>query len=266
MDAALAELPVAVRTDDWSEVMSASLRLETDGLTLFGPCFESTLGSAITLRPRGDRPNERRSIFTSMSRPWFLGRDRIWWLTDEFGVRRLGCSLHFGGESIELFLLCKKPCDEPKLTEHMTRLFGELRFFQMEASPRMPWYRRWFGNRSERAAERFLKAKGLRIITRNWSCGLGELDLIARDGQTLVFVEVRSTEGPSTEGPGASVDEEKRQRLSRLGLAFIQKHGLGEVNARFDVLLVSWPPGRKEPRIEHYPNAFEVRGKFQMRA
>lgn len=134
------------------------------------------------------------------------------------------------------------------------------------ASPRQPWWRRWFGSRAERAAERFLKANGLKIITRNWSCALGELDLIARDGQTLVFVEVRSTAGPSTEGPGASVDEEKRRRLSRLALAFIQRHGLGDVAARFDVLLVSWPPGRKEPHIEHHPNAFEVRGKFQLHA
>lgn len=131
-------------------------------------------------------------------------------------------------------------------------------------SPKRPFYRRWFGTRAERAAWRYLKTKGHGFITRNWSCGLGEIDLITREGNTLVFTEVRSTAGISTELPNASIDHEKQERLSRLALAFLQKHRLADVHARFDVVLVSWPPGKKVPRIEHHANAFQVKGKFQL--
>ena len=65
-----------------------------------------------------------------------------------------------------------------------------------EPSPaRKPWWRRWFGTRSERAASRFLKRLGYRIVACNYSCPLGELDLVALDQGCLVFVEVRSTGG-----------------------------------------------------------------------
>ena len=60
-------------------------------------------------------------------------------------------------------------------------------------TPRKPWWRRWFGSRSERAAERFLRRLGYRVVARNYSCSHGELDLVAVDGACVVFVEVRST-------------------------------------------------------------------------
>ena len=59
-------------------------------------------------------------------------------------------------------------------------------------SPTKPWWRRWFGNRSERAAARFLRRQGHRIVARNWRCSLGELDLVTLDRGCLVFVEVRA--------------------------------------------------------------------------
>ena len=62
-----------------------------------------------------------------------------------------------------------------------------------ESPARKPWWRRWFGSRSERAAARFLKSLGYRVVTRNYRCRHGEIDLIALDGRCLVFVEVRST-------------------------------------------------------------------------
>jgi putative endonuclease len=127
-----------------------------------------------------------------------------------------------------------------------------------------PWWRRWFGSRSERAAARFLKRQGFRIVARNYSCPLGELDLIALDGRCIVFVEVRSTEGGDLLKPAASVDDAKQRRLSKLALQFLQKKRLLDQAARFDVLTVSWPAGQAEPAIEHYRNAFEVAGRFQM--
>jgi putative endonuclease len=131
-------------------------------------------------------------------------------------------------------------------------------------SPKQPWWRRWFGTRSERAAERFLKGKKHRVLVRNWKCPLGELDLITRDGDTLVFVEVRSTEATDTELPALSVDHAKQQRLTKLALAFMKRHGVLEVAARFDVVTLAWPTGAREPRIEYYPNAFPALGHLQM--
>lgn len=131
-------------------------------------------------------------------------------------------------------------------------------------SPKHPWYRRWFGNRSERAAERFLKGKKHRVLTRNWKCPLGELDLVTRDGDTLVFVEVRSTESVDSFAPAVSVDLQKQSRLTRLALAFIKRYSVQEVPARFDVVTVAWPADAKEPHITHYPNAFPPVGRFAM--
>src|SRR5262245_6576047 len=133
-----------------------------------------------------------------------------------------------------------------------------------ESPARRPWWRRWFGSRSERAAERFLKRLGYRIVARNYTSPLGELDLIAVDHQCVVFVEVRSTSQDSTARPAASVDDAKQRRLTQLALHFLQQHHLLNHPARFDVLAISWPPERREPVIEHHPNAFPAVGRLQM--
>jgi putative endonuclease len=131
-------------------------------------------------------------------------------------------------------------------------------------SPKLPWWRRWFGSRSERAAVRFLRRLGYRILARNYTCPHGELDLVALDGHCIVFVEVRSTETNDLERPAASVDAAKQRRLTQVALHFLQRQRLLDRAGRFDVLAVSWPPGRREPVIVHYPHAFEVVGRFQM--
>jgi putative endonuclease len=131
-------------------------------------------------------------------------------------------------------------------------------------SPRFPWWRRWFGNRSERAAARFLRRHGFRIVARNYRCPLGELDLVAVDGKCIVFVEVRSTEGRDATRPALSVDQAKQRRLTRLALHFLRaRHLLGQP-ARFDILAISWPAGQREPTIEHHRHAFEAIGTGQM--
>jgi putative endonuclease len=133
-----------------------------------------------------------------------------------------------------------------------------------DRSPRLPWWRRWFGNRSERAAGRYLRRRGLRVLVRNYRCPTGEIDLIALDGRCLVFVEVRSTAGPDLERPALSVDAEKQRRLTEAALHFLARHRLLEHPARFDVIALSWPPGRREPDVRHYPHAFEAVGRWQM--
>src|SRR5947199_6591995 len=114
----------------------------------------------------------------------------------------------------------------------------------MSAAPsaRLPWWRRWFGSRSERAAGRYLRRRGLRVLVRNYRCPTGEVDLIALDGGCLVFVEVRSTEGADFERPAQSVDAEKQRRLTEAALHFLARHRLLDHPARFDVLTLRWPP------------------------
>jgi putative endonuclease len=134
----------------------------------------------------------------------------------------------------------------------------------MEPSPRKPWWRRWFGTRSENAAAKYLKKRGYRILLRNYRCRYGEIDLVALDGKCIVFVEVRSTGGDDPAVPAASVNEAKQLRLTNLALAFLKEKRLLDHPARFDVLAVSWPAGRREPVIEHHPLAFEAVGRFRM--
>jgi putative endonuclease len=125
-----------------------------------------------------------------------------------------------------------------------------------------PWWRGWFATGSERAAARFLRKLGYRILVRNYRCPLGEIDLVALDGRCVVFVEVRSTEG-STVRAAASVDRAKQEQLTRLALHFLKRKRLLNQPARFDVLAVSWPAGAREPAIAHYPAAFEATDRFQ---
>ncbi len=129
---------------------------------------------------------------------------------------------------------------------------------------RWPWWRRWFGTRSERAAARHLQKLGYRILRRNYRCPQGELDLVALDGNCIVFVEVRSTGGTDATRPAASVDPAKQRRLTNLALHFLQRYRLLDHPARFDVLAVCWPEGRREPDVVHYPSAFEAVGRFQI--
>lgn len=132
-------------------------------------------------------------------------------------------------------------------------------------SPRKPWWRRWFGSKSERQAMRYLKKKGYRILRRNYSCSQGEIDIIAVDPEKcLVFIEVRSTESDDLNRVSESVDDIKQQRLTRTALSFMQRFHLLGQNARFDVIFISQPPGQIEPVLQHHCHAFEASDRFQM--
>jgi putative endonuclease len=126
------------------------------------------------------------------------------------------------------------------------------------------WLRRLFGNRSENAAARYLRQQGFRILTRNYTCSLGELDLVALEEGCIVFVEVRSTSADDVEQPALSVDAAKQKRLTQLALHYLSRHRLLNQPARFDVLVLSWPKKHKQPRIVHYRQAFEAIGRGQI--
>jgi putative endonuclease len=131
---------------------------------------------------------------------------------------------------------------------------------------RFPVWRRWFGRRSERAAAKYLRRQRFRILGRNLDDRMGEIDLLALDGQTLVVVEVRSSETKTFEELAATVNYDKQKRLTNAILRFVQRRKLWDVGVRFDVLALRWPAGAREPEVRHYRHAFQAVGKYQMRS
>lgn len=130
---------------------------------------------------------------------------------------------------------------------------------------RMLWRRFWraylrprtLGERGELAAKKFLKSLGYIIIVHGSRGPFGELDIIAVDKKTVVFVEVKTRTSHDAGHPADAVDLAKRRRLTRLALAYLKRHDLLECAARFDIVAVTWPPDARQPIIQHYINAFE---------
>ena len=116
------------------------------------------------------------------------------------------------------------------------------------------------GRRGEVAAGRYLRKHGYIIVARGHRDNIGELDLVAVDGRTVVFIEVKTRTSHDAGHPADAVDEEKQQRLTRLALSYMKRHDLLECAARFDVVAVTWPTDSNQPIVEHFQNAFEPTG------
>lgn len=116
------------------------------------------------------------------------------------------------------------------------------------------------GQRGEDAAARYLRRKGYRIVARSRRDPIGELDLVAVAGRTVVFVEVKTRQSDTLGNPAEAVDEIKQRKLTRLALSFLKRHRLLDYPARFDIVAITWPEGKGKPRIEHLENAFEATG------
>ncbi len=112
------------------------------------------------------------------------------------------------------------------------------------------------GDRGENLAARHLQSRGYKIIARNFRCELGEIDIVARDGRTLVFVEVK-TRAYDDPAPEDQVNPAKMHQLTKAAKVFLSRYGTPQPPARFDVVAVLWPNGR-EPIIRHTPHAFEA--------
>lgn len=114
--------------------------------------------------------------------------------------------------------------------------------------------KRKIGDSGEDTAREYLEAKGLRHITSNWACKMGEIDLIMQDKDTRVFVEVR-TRRPTTYGAGLeTVAYQKQQKILRTAKLYQQQQNYWN-NIRFDVVSIEMAPG-KEPAITHISDAF----------
>jgi len=115
---------------------------------------------------------------------------------------------------------------------------------------------RALGSEGEDLAVKFLRKKGYRIISRNYKNYIGEIDIIAKDGETVVFIEVKTRANDSFGFPFESVHRKKRQKLKNLALLYLKKLG-EELPVRFDVLSITCAEnGNME--IDHIQDAFEV--------
>ena len=117
--------------------------------------------------------------------------------------------------------------------------------------------RHQFGQASEMQAERFLLAKGYRILDRNVRTPLGELDLVAEDQGVVVFVEVKGRATEAFGGALLAVDQRKRVKLMKLAAQYLARRHWSDKTCRFDVVLVQGRPS-DQGRIEHLQNAFDV--------
>src|SRR5262245_27904700 len=116
------------------------------------------------------------------------------------------------------------------------------------------------GRRGENAAARYLWRRGYIIVARSQRGQIGELDIVAVEGRTIVFVEVKTRASHNSGHPADAVDDDKQRRLTRLALAYMKRHDLLDCSARFDVIAITWPERKFRPQIEHIKSAFEATG------
>jgi putative endonuclease len=110
------------------------------------------------------------------------------------------------------------------------------------------------GRRGERAAEKYLRHNGYRIVARNFRAAGAEIDLVAMDGETLVFVEVKTRRSRIAGAPEEAVDERKQTRMRRAAEVFARRYRADEIEMRFDIAAVDASGRRLE--IELLRNAF----------
>ncbi len=137
------------------------------------------------------------------------------------------------------------------------------------------WIRvRWFGEHSdapvsqrhgdlgEAAAEAHLKAKGFKMLARNYRSDRGEIDLVLRDRDCLVFTEVKARSDVRWTRPAAAVDRDKRRRLSAAALDYLCSIGNPEVAIRFDIVEVILANGEVD-QVRHLPHCFEMEAPYR---
>jgi putative endonuclease len=116
-------------------------------------------------------------------------------------------------------------------------------------------YKQRFGKWGEAKAEAFLKDKGLILVGKNVRTRYGEIDLVMKDGETLVFIEVKTRASLDYGTPEESITPQKRLKMIQSAEAFIQNHPSDGVYWRIDVLAIFGQPHDPEPEILWFDNA-----------
>jgi putative endonuclease len=114
-----------------------------------------------------------------------------------------------------------------------------------------------FGRSAEQLAAQWLQKKGYRILERNFRVGGGELDLIAKDQDTLVFIEVKGRRTKQFGGAPYAIDDRKKRQIIKLASLYLSQHGLINQLCRFDVILIIGTD-QNSPTVTHLEQAFEV--------
>ncbi|MCD5406273.1 MAG: YraN family protein [Desulfotomaculum sp.] len=120
----------------------------------------------------------------------------------------------------------------------------------------MTFFRKHTGKMGEDAAVKQLKKVGLRIVSRNYSCKLGEIDIIARDGSVLVFVEVRSRRTAGYGLPQETIGFKKMAKVRQIAQYYLMVNKIKDVACRFDVVAVQLNGDGAVKNLEHIQNAF----------
>lgn len=117
------------------------------------------------------------------------------------------------------------------------------------------------GRRGEEAARAFLRRRGVRILAENFVCAAGEIDLVGRDGDTLVFIEVKARTSNAYGPPHLAVHLRKQRQIVRAAQWYLAERRMPEVPCRFDVLAVTFPEESETPRVDWVRDAFPAEGQ-----
>lgn len=112
------------------------------------------------------------------------------------------------------------------------------------------------GDRGEARAAEFLRGQGYRILERNYRCPLGEVDLIARDGETVVFIEVKMRSSDRFGSPQEAIGPRKQRRMTAIALYYLKAKEWLKAPARFDVAAVRLDGGKETVTL--FKNAFDA--------
>ena len=121
----------------------------------------------------------------------------------------------------------------------------------------MTFIRRQLGMDGEKTAVRYLKKHSYKIHARNFSSRLGEIDIICKKDETIVFVEVKTRTTASFASPLEAVDKRKQHQMAKTALCYIKTQSLFSHSFRFDVIAITGTPN-KDPELLHIENAFTV--------
>jgi putative endonuclease len=113
------------------------------------------------------------------------------------------------------------------------------------------------GKTGEAIAATFLQGQGFSIVERNFRCVCGEVDIVARDGRSIVFVEVKCRKNKLYGPPQLAVTPFKQRQISKAALVWLSKRKLYDADARFDVVAIVLHE-HDVPEIEHIRNAFDL--------
>lgn len=145
----------------------------------------------------------------------------------------------------------------------------------MTGDPSIPWWLRWWralagvvrsrprpehlrrGALGERAARRYLRALGLKWLASNFKVPRGEIDLVFRDKDCLVFVEVKTRSTGGWTRPAAAVNARKRRALTRAAFQYLRRIGRPSIKIRFDIVEVLLEDGSVS-EVRHLPNCFAL--------